>query len=403
MDAIDTLLTRGVDQIYPSREALEKVLRSGKKLKLYQGFDPTGTQLHIGHMVGFRKLRQWQDLGHEVIFLIGDGTGQAGDPSGKKRSREKYLTQEELRQNGRDYVLQSGKIMLFDGPNPVRILYNADWLNKLSLVEILTIAGHFTLQQMLERDLYQERLKSNEDVSLREFMYPLLQGYDSVAMQVDLELGGSDQMFNMLAGRKLVKSYLNKEKYVMTVPLLTDSKGTKIGKTEGNVIGLTDAPHELFSKIMALGDDAIINCFILLTDKPEAEISEMKKQIAGSTNPMTFKKLLAWEITAQLNNPTQATQAQDYFEKTFQSHDLSHVEEFKISNLSANPIAILELLMQAKTAASKSEARRLVEQNAVEVDQTVVDIVNTNVTLKSGMTLRVGKKKFLRFTWFSSP
>src|SRR3989344_2038519 len=397
MDAIDTLLTRGVDQIYPSREALEKVLRSGKKLKLYQGFDPTGTQLHIGHMVGFRKLRQWQDLGHEVIFLIGDGTGQAGDPSGKKRSREKYLTQEELRQNGLDYVLQSGKIMLFDGPNPVRILYNADWLNKLSLVEILTIAGHFTLQQMLERDLYQERLKSNEDVSLREFMYPLLQGYDSVAMQVDLELGGSDQMFNMLAGRKLVKSYLNKEKYVMTVPLLTDSKGTKIGKTEGNAIGVTDPPQELFGKIMALGDDAIINCFILLTDKPEAEISEMKKQMVGNTNPMTFKKLLAWEITAQLNNPAEATKAQEYFEKTFQSHDLSHIEEFKISNLSVNPIAILDLLMQTKTAVSKSEARRLVEQNAVEVDQTVVDIVNTNVTLKSGMTLRVGKKKFLRF------
>jgi len=397
MDAIDTLLTRGVDQIYPSREALEKVLRSGKKLKLYQGFDPTGTQLHIGHMVGFRKLRQWQDLGHEVIFLIGDGTGQAGDPSGKKRSREKYLTREELRQNGRDYVLQSGKIMRFDGPNPVRILYNGDWLNKLSLVEILTIAGHFSLQQMLERDLYQERLKNNEDVSLREFMYPLLQGYDSVAMQVDLELGGSDQMFNMLAGRKLVKAYLNKEKFVMTVPLLTDSKGTKIGKTEGNVIGLTDAPHELFGKIMALGDDSIINCFILLTDKPEAEISEMKKQIVGNTNPMTFKKLLAWEITAQLNNPAEATKAQEYFEKTFQSHDLSHIEEFKISNLSVNPIAILDLLMQTKTAVSKSEARRLVEQNAVEVDQTVVDIVNTNVTLKSGMTLRVGKKKFLRF------
>jgi len=397
MDAIDTLLTRGVDQIYPSREALEKVLRSGKKLKLYQGFDPTGTQLHIGHAVGFRKLRQWQDLGHEVIFLIGDGTGQAGDPSGKKRSREKYLTREELRQNGRDYVLQSGKIMRFDGPNPVRILYNGDWLNKLGLVEILEIAGHFTLQQMLERDLYQERLKQKEDVSLREFVYPLLQGYDSVAMQVDLELGGSDQMFNMLAGRKLVKAYLHKEKFVMTVPLLTDSKGTKIGKTEGNVIGVTDPPQELFGKIMALGDDAIINCFILLTDKPEAEISEMKKQMADGANPMTFKKQLAWEITAQLNNPTQATIAQDYFEKTFQSRDLSHIEEFKISNLSANPIAILDLLMQTKTAPSKSEARRLVEQNAVEVDQTVVDIINTNVTLKSGMTLRVGKKKFLRF------
>ncbi|RJR16565.1 tyrosine--tRNA ligase [Candidatus Microgenomates bacterium] len=397
MDEITTLLTRGVDSIYPSREALEKVLRSGKKIKLYQGFDPTGTQLHIGHAVGFRKLRQFQDLGHEVIFLIGDGTGQAGDPSGKKRSREKYLTNEELRQNGRDYVMQSAKIMRFDGPNPVRILYNGDWLNKLSLVDILNIAEHFSLQQMLERDLYQERLKSGTDVNLREFFYPLLQGYDSVAMQVDLELGGTDQTFNMLAGRKLVKAYLNKEKFVMTVPLLTDSKGTKIGKSEGNVIGLTDEPNDFFGKIMSLGDDAIVNCFTLLTDKSMEEIEAIKKAMIQGENPMIFKKQLAWELTSQLNSPTAATGAQDFFEKTFQQRDLSNVNEFPLEQLTQNPISILDLLIETNSATSKSEARRLIEQNAVEVDQTTVDLVQTNVTLKPGMTMRVGKKKFLRF------
>ncbi|MDO8451751.1 MAG: tyrosine--tRNA ligase, partial [bacterium] len=182
MDEIERLLTRGVDSIYPNRRALETVLRSGKKLRLYQGFDPSGTSLHIGHAVALRKLRQFQALGHTVIFLIGDGTGQAGDPSGKKQTRDTFFTNKELRKNARDYVLQASKILSFEGLNPVKILYNGDWLNKLTLIDLLEIAGHFTLQQMLERDLYQERLKSGSDVSLREFMYPLLQGYDSVAM-----------------------------------------------------------------------------------------------------------------------------------------------------------------------------------------------------------------------------
>src|SRR3989338_10290047 len=198
MDAIDNLLSRGVDTIYPNREALETVLRSGKKLRLYQGFDPTGTQLHIGHAVGFRKLRQWQDLGHHVIFLIGDGTGQAGDPSGKTKARDKFLTRDELRANALDYVKQAGKIVRFEGKNPVEILFNGDWLNKLTLVEILNIMDHVSFQQIFERDLFQERLKLGEEIKYREFFYPLLQGYDSVAMEVDLELGGSDQTFNML-------------------------------------------------------------------------------------------------------------------------------------------------------------------------------------------------------------
>src|SRR3989344_3721826 len=385
MDKIEELLTRGVDKIYPSREALEKVLRSGKKLKLYQGFDPTGTQLHIGHAVGFRKLRQWQDLGHEVIFLIGDGTGQAGDPSGKKTARDKFFNREELRKNGKDYVLQSSKIMRFDEPNPVKILYNGDWLNKLGLVEILDIAGRISFQQMLERDLYQERLKSGITLSLREFLYPILQGYDSVAMQVDLELGGSDQTFNMLVGRHLVKSILGKEKFVMTVPLLTDAKGTKIGKTEGNVIGLTDAPNDFFGKIMALGDDTILNCFLLLTD---LDVEPLKQRLEAGENPMVLKKQLAFELTKQLNSEEEAEQAQSAFEQTFHDRQRpTNIPEFAAKRSEWDPV---ELLVATSLAVSKSEAKRLLEQNAVELNSSLITSHVSLLTVSDGDILKVG-------------
>ena len=394
MDAIDNLLTRGVDKIYPSQKALEKVLRSGKKLKLYQGFDPTGDKLHIGHAVGFRKLRQWQDLGHEVIFLIGDGTGQAGDPSGKKTARDKFFTRDELRQNGKDYVLQSSKIVRFDGPNPVKILYNSNWLNKLGLVEILNIAGHFTLQQMLERDLYQERLKSGVDLSLREFMYPLLQGYDSVAMEVDLELGGSDQTFNMLAGRKLVSQMLHKEKYVMTVPLLTDAKGTKIGKTEGNVIGLTDEPNDFFGKIMALGDDAIDNCFTLLTDTPLEEIEEMRKKMEAGENPMVLKKRQAFELTKQFNSEKEAVTAQEQFEVRFQKKDFEKatLPTFPISGLTSTA-SVSRTLVDTGIASSRSDAKRLINQGSVSWNDITVNSDNPPAPAQSGTIIDVGKKQ----------
>ena len=380
MDAIENLLTRGVDKIYPSREVLEKVLRSGKKLKLYQGFDPTGTQLHIGHAVGFRKLRQFQDLGHEVIFLVGDGTGQAGDPSGKKTAREKFFTREELRRNGKDYVMQSGKIMRFDGPNPVKILYNGDWLNKLGLVEILDIAGHFTLQQMLERDLYQERIKNGIPLSLREFIYPLLQGYDSVAMAVDLELGGSDQTFNMLAGRALVKAMQGREKFVMTVPLLTDAKGTKIGKTEGNVIGITDPPSQFYGKIMALSDDAIVNCFLLLTD---FEIEPLKRRLAEGENPMTLKKQLAFELTKQFNSAQEAQNAQEEFERVHQKGETE----------TATAIEVKAVRLQDALGVSRSQAKRLLEQGAIDLNG---ETVTSDREVRTGDIIRVGKKKFIK-------
>ena len=395
MDPITNLLTRGVDKIYPSREALEKVLRGGKKLRLYQGFDPTGTKLHIGHAVGFRKLRQFQDLGHEVIFLIGDGTGQAGDPSGKKTGREKFFTREQLRQNGKDYVMQSSKIIRFNGPNPVKVLYNGDWLNKLGLVEILEIAGHFTLQQMLERDLYQEHLKTEVDLSLREFLYPLLQGYDSVAMDVDLELGGSDQTFNMLVGRKLVSQILHKEKFVMTVPLLTDAKGTKIGKTEGNVIGITDPPNDLYGKIMALGDDVIVNGFTLLTDTPLEEIAAMEKKMEKGENPMKYKKLLAHNIVEFYHGKDSADLASAHFEKTVQNKDVAE-EDIKNVNVTGKMMLFDFLKKTLAKETSGNEIKRTVEQGGVEVDGKKVTNPLEVLEFKTGVLIKFGKRVFLR-------
>lgn len=367
MDSLMELLTRGVEKIYPSYEELEKVLKSGKKLKLYQGFDPTGTQLHLGHMIGLRKLRQWQDRGHEVIFLIGDGTGQAGDPSGKMRAREKFLTHRELRENASDYVKQAGKIVNFEGQNPVKIMYNGDWLNKLTLPEILEIAGHFSLQQLAERDLFQERMKKGESVNLREFLYPLLQGYDSVALKVDLEIGGSDQTFNMLIGRSLAKEMANREKFVMTTPLLTDSQGVKIGKTEGNVIALTDKPEELFGKIMSLPDEIIVKGLDYLTDISQEEIKEIEEKIKAGQNPMEFKKKLAFEITKQLSSLPQANQAKDHFEKVIQQgENPSVIPSKKITNWEKS--TVVEVLLESNLAGSKSEARRLIEQSGIRIN-----------------------------------
>jgi len=395
MDRIEEILTRGVDKIYPTKEALEKVLRSGRKLRLYQGFDPSGIQLHIGHMVGLRKLRQFQSLGHHVIFLIGDGTGQAGDPSGKTRSREKFLTVKELRGNARDYVMQAAKIVGFSGDNPVEILYNSDWLNKLNLVELLDLAGHFTLQQLEERDLFVERKKKRIDISFREFLYPLLQGYDSVAMDIDLEIGGTDQTFNMLTGRKLVREYLNKEKFVMTLPLLTDSAGNKIGKTEGNVIALTAKPDDLFGMIMNLPDDVIIKCFELITDVTLSEIDKYKKALKNSGNPLKYKKLLAFTIVRMLNNEREAQSAQEYFEETFQKKELP----INIPGIEIDPkqsLNLVELLIKTKLVQSKSMARRLIQEGAVEMDGVKSTDPLENIRPTNGMIIRIGKYRFIK-------
>lgn len=388
-DKINELLTRGVDKIYPSKDALEATLLSGKKLKLYQGFDPTGDRLHIGHMVGFRKHRQWQELGHEVIFLIGDGTGEAGDPTGKKKTREKFFTGEELRANAKGYLEQASKIVNFDGPNPVKIMYNGDWLNKLNKTDILNIAQHFSVQQLIERDMFQERLKTGESINLREFLYPLLQAYDSVALDVDLELGGSDQTFNMLAGRTLLKAMKGKDKFVMTTPLLSDSNGVKIGKTEGNVIGLIDEPKDLFGKIMSLGDDAIIPMFKLLTDVPMGEIDafDLKK------NPMELKKRVAGILVATLHSDKDAQDAQESFANTFQKGEIpDEIQEIKV----VSGVLLSEALVENKILSSKGEWRRLVVGRGVHdlVKNQLID--DPNIKVSEDLTIKLGKKIFVK-------
>lgn len=394
MDKIDEVVDRGVDNIYPSKVVFEKILRSGKKLRLYQGFDPSGIQLHIGHLCGLMKLRQFQVLGHEVIFLIGDGTGQAGDPSGKSRTRDKFLTNSQLRINARDYVLQASKIIDFKGKNKARILYNGDWLNKLTLPEILDLAGHFSLWQLVERDLYEERRKKGLDVNLREFFYPLLQGYDSVAMKVDLEIGGTDQTFNMLCGRQLVKQYLNKEKYVLTVPLLTDAKGNKIGKTEGNVIALTSKPDDLYGMIMNLPDSVIAKSFEYITDLSMEEVKSIRQNLDKGDNPMIYKKRLAFELVRLLNNKDDAMHAQVYFESVFQKKEIKG--DIKSVPHNGKLTVVTKLLLDLSLVASKSQAKRLIIEGAVDIDNQTVSDINLVITPKTGMIIKVGKHRIIK-------
>lgn len=391
MEEIEQLLTRGVEKIYPTKEALEDLLRSGKKITLYQGFDPTGTKLHIGHLIGLRKLAQWQRLGHKVIFLIGDGTGQAGDPSGKLSTREHYFSRDELRENAKDYVMQAQKIVSFEGENPVEIRYNGDWLTELKLEQILNIAQNFSLQQLIERDMFQERIKAGQSINLREFLYPLLQGYDSVAMEVDLELGGSDQTFNMLCGRTLLKNMKGKDKFVMTTPLLTDSQGRKIGKSEGNVIALDDVPSELYGKIMSLSDDVIMKGLEYLTDIPMDEIRNFEQQLSGGENPMKYKKILAFEIVKQVNSESDASSAQNNFENTFQNNQ-APIQTNKISGCTIGT-PILNILLSESIVSSRSEWARLVEQGGVSINGTKINDIFATFDA-SPMQIKVGKHRF---------
>ncbi|MFZ2522024.1 MAG: tyrosine--tRNA ligase [Minisyncoccia bacterium] len=385
---IEELLTRGVDRIYPSKEGLKSVLLSGKRLRLYQGFDPTGDKLHIGHMVGLRKHKQWQDLGHEVIFLIGDGTGLAGDPSGKKKTREKFFTQEELRENAKNYLSQAERVIDFGGTNPVKVMYNGDWLNKLNYKDILTIAQNFSVQQLIERDMFQERLKFGETINMREFLYPLFQGYDSVAMDVDLELGATDQTFNMLTGRTLLKVMKNKEKFVMTTPLLLDSKGVKIGKSEGNVIGIGDKPVDIFGKIMSLGDDSIIPLFTLLTDVLLEDINSYDI----TNNPLELKKKVAKTIISELYSEKEASDSEVQFENTFSKGQVpKDIDEVSISK---NAL-LVEVLVSKKIVSSKSDFRRLMDEGAITLMDKDIKIENLDEKAESGV-YKIGKRRFIK-------
>jgi len=388
MDEIDEILTRGVEKIYPSREALEKILRSGKKIKLYLGIDPTSPKLHLGHTIPLKKLQEFQDLGHEVIFLIGGFTGQIGDPSGRDKKR-KPLTPAQVKQNFATYKKQAAKILDFQ---EVKQKDNSTWWNKTSMGEFLKLASMVTHQQLIERSMFQNRIKTGEEVWFNELIYPLLQGYDSVVMNVDLEVGGNDQTFNMLIGRKLQKIYNKKEKFVMTVPMVVGLDGRKMSKTYGNTVDLEDPPNEMFGKLMSLKDELITEYFEIFTPIPFVLIQKYKKLI--KTQPMEMKKKLAWEIVKMYHGKKEADNAQEEFEKVFQKGQLP--EEVRTLKLKEGSWDIIDLLMKTELIKSKSEAKRLIAQKAVEIDQSPITDHQSPITIKDGMIIRVGKKRFIK-------
>lgn len=391
MEKINQLVSRGVERVIPSKQELEKVLGSGRKLKVYQGFDPTSPQLHIGHLVGLRKLKQWQDAGHQVIFLVGDFTAMIGDPTGRDKTRTP-LSREQVLTNAKAYKELAGRILRFGGKNPAIIKYNSQWLSKLSMANLLHLTSHLTYQQIIERDMFQRRIQKGKDVALSEFLYPFLQGYDSVAMDVDVEVGGSDQFFNMMTGRDLMRKLKRKEKFVMTTPLLTDAKGEKIGKTEGNAIAITGPAHKLFAAIMNLPDEIIISGLEWLTDVNLEEIRAIEKAIEKGTNPLNFKKRLAFEIVKQLDGRDAAYQAQEEFERVFQKG--KKPKEAEPIKLSKSKWELINFLVGYNLVQSKSAAKRLVGQGAIEIDGQT--ITGNQIEFKNGQIVRIGKKKFVK-------
>jgi len=391
---IDELLSRGVEKIYPSASLLKKKLMTGEPIKLYCGYDPSAPSLHIGHAISFNKLSQFQKLGHKVVFLIGDFTGMIGDPTDKTAARKK-LSREEVLKNSKEYQKQGASFLSFSGDNSAKLMYNSEWNDKLTFKDLIELSSNFTVQQMIQRDMFQERLKEEKPIYLHEFMYPLAQGYDSYAMDVDLEVGGNDQMFNMMRGRDLQKVLRNKEKFVMTLKLLADDSGKKMGKSEGNAVFLDEKANDMFGKVMSWSDGLIINAFELCTQVPMSEIKIMKQQmINNEINPRDLKMKLAYEIVKIFHDESSAQIAQDYFINTFQKKEIpDEIVEVKMKGKNRK---IVDLLIEGSLVESKGEARRLIEQGGIKIDGQVIKEINMDIDLKEGMIIQRGKRQFIK-------
>lgn len=390
---IDETLSRGVEKIYPSREDLKKKLMSGDKIRLYCGFDPSANALHVGNAIALSKLKQFQDLGHEVIFLIGGFTGMIGDPTDKTAARSK-LTREEVMSNATNFVKQASSYLSFEGENAASIKYNNEWHDKLSFKDLIELASNFTVQQMITRDMFQKRLAEEKPIFLHEFLYPLAQAYDSVMMDVDLEVGGNDQMFNMMCGRDLMKSLGKKDKSVLTMKLLADNNGKKMGKSEGNAFFLSDTASDMYGKIMSWADGVLPSAFELCTEIDMLEVEKMIKEI----NPRDLKMRLAYEITKINHGEKGAQEAQDHFIKIVQNKEVpDEIEERKITE---NKMNVVDLLILLELAPSKTEARRLIEQGGIKIGNAenlvVISDVKAEIELVSDLIVQRGKRQFIK-------
>lgn len=389
MDTIDELLTRRAQQIFPAKNGLEKILRSGKKLTLYQGFDPSSPNLHIGHLVGLLQLKMFQELGHQVIFLIGDFTGMIGDPTDKMATRSQ-LSREQVIANAKTYKHQAGKILQFSGPHAAKMKFNSSWLEKISFPQLLQIASHFTVQQMLERDMFQDRLNHQKPIFLQEFLYPVMVTYDAQMLGVDLEIGGNDQLFNMTVGRAYLKEVINKDKYAMTLKLLTDSDGQKIGKTTGNAINLFGDPNDLYGSLMSQPDSFIIPGFELITAVPLSEIATLK-QIALK-DPLTAKKRLSFEVVKLCHDEKTALVAQAHFSSLFQKQDAP--SQIETCSVPTGETTIFALIKHLQLGLSNSHLKRVLEEGGVEYNGQRVNQVSATITPRTGDVIKFGKHTF---------
>ncbi len=383
------ILSRGVEDIVVKKD-LERLLNSGKKLRVYYGIDPTSTKIHLGHAVPLRKLREFAEAGHKTILLIGSFTAQIGDPTDRDAARVP-LSQKEIEENFQTYKKQASKILDF---SKTKVVYNADWLSKLSFGDVVRLAQKFTVQQMLERDMYQKRLKEGKPIGLHEFFYPLMQGYDSVELEVDLEIGGTDQLFNMLAGRLLLKEYKNKDKHVLTAPLLEGLDGRKMSKTFGNTVNISDDPDDMFGKIMSLRDDLIIKYFELCTDISDAEIHDLKEGLKSGDNPRNAKAYLAREIVKIYHGEQFAQRAENAFDNVFVKG--GKPEAIKQVKIKKGVYQADELLFELGVVASKSEAKRVIEQAGAKMDDKIIKDWKQKIKVKDGMVVQVGKRKFVK-------
>src|SRR3989344_5183010 len=388
-EKINEFLDRAVAEILPTREMLVDKLKKGP-IRVYLGVDPTSPKIHLGNAVALFKLRQLQELGHQVVLLIGSFTATIGDPSDKTSART-GLTQEQVNQNFKTYKEQASKILDFD---KVSLQENGEWWHKMPVSEFMGILSKVTLKQVTERDLFAKRMASGGEVWMHELMYPMLQGYDSVVLDVDLEVGGTVQTFNMLMGRKLQKIYSNKEKCVLSVPLIMGTNGLKMSKSEGNTVDLTDSAPNMYGKLMSIRDEMIPIYAECCTTLPWSEVQEIKENIASSENPIDLKKKVAFEITRFFHDEKSAMDAQNQFKSVVQGGGVPS----EMENVTVNPadMKFEDLLMGTGAITSRSEIKRLISGGGCSLDGTVITDPNFEVTPKEGGILKIGKRGYYR-------
>ena len=391
------VIKRGASEIIPEDDLVKKLqraIKTKKPLRVKLGCDPSRPDLHLGHSVVLRKLRQFQDLGHEAILIIGDFTGMIGDPSGRSKTRPS-LSLEETRQNGQSYFEQATKIL---SSKKIQMFYNSEWLAKMNFADVIRLASKYTVARMLERDDFTQRYKAGEPISVHEFLYPLAQAMDSVAIEADIELGGTDQKFNLLVGRDIQREYSLEPQVILTTPILVGTDGVeKMSKSLDNYIGINESAKEIYGKTLRIPDEQIYSYFELTTDVSNKELAEIKKDLTEKTsNPRDIKRRLARTLVTMYHDEKAAARAEEEFDRIFKDKALpDEVEEYRLDSKSG-PKSIIDLLTSTQLAASKSEARRLIDQGGVSIDSERVPDANAPLPEKSEFVLKVGKRKFLK-------